>query len=89
MDVRQTRVLIVDNRLPYLISHRLPLASVLRDRGWDVHTTALTGESAAAVLEAGFPFHALPITADRGRVIGEISCVRHLASLYRRLRPDL
>jgi len=41
--MRRTRVLIVDNRLPYLIINRLPLATRLHEAGWDVHTTALTG----------------------------------------------
>lgn len=83
------RILFVDNRVGYVLSHRLPWLQGACDAGFDVHVTTLTADGGARVKAAGFPYHAI---SDHGRSndpLREAALVGRLGRLYRALKPDL
>lgn len=85
----QPRLLFFENNAAYFLSHRLPLAQAMHDRGYDVHVAAMPGPSAEAVSAAGFEFH--PVKFSRGGVnpVKEWVVLRRIRRLYRELRPQL
>jgi hypothetical protein len=60
------RVLIVESHASYFCSHRKVWAETARDRGYDVHVTALKPGGAALVREEGYPFYEIA-DQERGR----------------------
>lgn len=83
------RLLFFENNAAYFLSHRLPLAQAMRERGYEVHVAAIPGASGTAVADAGFEFH--PVKFSRGGVnpLGEWAVLRRIRRLYRELRPRL
>ena len=83
------RVLFVVNQDWFLLSHRLPLARALRDRGAEVIVVGRDSGRAAAIHAEGFAFVALPISRKGLNPFAELRTVLFLVRLYRRLRPKL
>lgn len=83
------RVLVVDNRAPYLISHRLSILTAARDKGFDVHATTLTGGNPSALDELDLPYH--PVAPDRPprSLLGDTQVILRLRRLVASLHPDL
>jgi len=84
------RIAIVTNADWYFWSHRLPIASAALERGHEVFVVA--GEERGLgerIRAAGFEF--LPIPVERGsmRLAGELTMLRELRQIYRRIRPQL
>lgn len=73
----------------FFLSHRLPIARALRDRGWRVTVATQETDGRAAIEREGLELAALPL--DRGsRDIGrELRVVAALVQLYRSIRPDV
>lgn len=87
--VVKPRVLFVVNQDWFLLSHRLPLARALRDRGAEVVVVGRDSGRAAAIHAEGFDFIALPISRKGLNPLAELRTLLFLARLYRRLRPRL
>jgi hypothetical protein len=51
------RILYVDNRVKYVLSHRIPWLERAQEAGFDVHVTTLTAGNGARIEEAGFPYY--------------------------------
>jgi glycosyltransferase involved in cell wall biosynthesis len=83
------RVLFVVNQDWFLLSHRLPLARALRDRGAEVIVVGRDSGRVAAIHAEGFDFVALPISRKGLNPLAELRTILFLARLYRRLRPRL
>ena len=83
------KLLIVDNRIEYFVSHRRPLAEAARSEGHDVHVAALTPGHAAAIGQAGFPFYPLALDRHRSRLVQEMSVLAALRRRLRELRADV
>lgn len=83
------RLLFFENNAAYFLSHRLPLAQAMRERGYEVHVAAIPGASRTDIADAGFEFH--PVKFSRGGVnpVGEWAVLRRIRRLYRELRPRL
>lgn len=85
---QRLKLLFVDNSIDSFHSYRMPLAIAARQAGFDIHVAAPPGRCESIIRDAGFTFHTLPMTR-RGMGTGELACLIHLHSLYRRVKPDL
>mgnify|MGYP002763222757 CR=1 FL=1 len=83
------RILYVDNRVKYVVSHRIPWLEGAREAGFDVHVTTLTAGEGARIEEAGFPYHAISDTTRSNNPLHELQLIARLYALYRRLQPDI
>lgn len=83
------RILYVDNRTEYVVSHRLPLLAAVRERGFEVHVTTLTAGDSAAIERAGFPYHQIASGGRSNNPLRELGLIVRLSRLYRGLKPDL
>jgi len=83
------RILYVDNRVKYVLSHRIPWLQRARQVGFDVHVTTLTAGNGARIEEAGYPYHSISEQKRTNNPLHELQLVARLYKLYRRLQPDI
>ena len=83
------RILFVTNQDRFFRTYRLPLALAEAERGAEVFAAAPEGEEGDAIREAGVPLFHIPLSRRGVVPWEELRSVRALASLYRRLQPDL
>jgi len=90
-EVQGRRLLLVVNVGWMFLSHRLPIALAAKQSGYEVHVACGTESSReeSAIRSHGIEFHRLSIRRGSRSVMQELQLVRELASLYRRLRPDV
>jgi glycosyltransferase involved in cell wall biosynthesis len=81
-------LLYVANVAWFFASHRLPLALAARREGYDVHVAA-GPDGELPILEAGLPFHPLPLVRGSAGFAEDLTLLRSLVTLYRHLLPDL
>lgn len=85
---RPKRLLFVANVAWFFASHRLSIALAARRKGYEVHVAAgPDGES--PIVEAGLPFHPLPVVRSAAGLSDETRLLRALRTLYQQLAPDL
>lgn len=86
-----TRLVYLVNIPRFFVSHRLPLARAARAAGYDVHIATAGDDPAhiAQIIDAGFPFHPLPLSQHGTRPDRELRTLGAVIQLYRRLQPDL
>jgi glycosyltransferase involved in cell wall biosynthesis len=85
---RPSRLLFVANVAWFFASHRLPIALAARRSGLDVHVAAAP-DGAEPIIEAGLPFHPLPLVRSAAGFLGEVTLLRSLTALYRQLDPTI
>jgi len=83
------QILYVDNRVKYVLSHRVPWLKGAREAGFDVHVTTLTAGDGSRVEDAGFPYHPIAEQRRSNNPFHELQLIARLYALYRRLRPDI
>ena len=86
------RLLYLVNIPRFFVSHRLPLALAARDAGYDVHVATSAYDDSGymeRIVEAGFPFHPLPLHQHSTSPRHELNTLRAITRLYRRLQPDI
>jgi glycosyltransferase involved in cell wall biosynthesis len=83
------RILYVDNRVKYVLSHRIPWLLSARDAGFDVHVTTLTAGDGSRIEDVGFPYHSISEQRRSNNPLHELQLIARLCALYRRLQPDL
>ena len=89
MSSKKSKILFVATEDWYFISHRLSLACAARDAGLDV-TVATAPEQFRYIIEnAGLKFYPLLLRRKNRTPRGEITSIAQMASLYKRLSPDL
>lgn len=82
-------ILFVVNELDFFISHRLPVAIAARDAGFDVHVGAPGSGPDSRISSAGLTLHRLSFRRNQKNPIAEAMAVANLASLMRRIKPDV
>jgi glycosyltransferase involved in cell wall biosynthesis len=89
--VVKKKILYVDNRSQYFVTHRLPLAMAVRDRLAEVHVTTLSRreEDLELIASKGLVFHKLPHNSNGRSVVKPLLLGFELATLFKRLKPDL
>jgi glycosyltransferase involved in cell wall biosynthesis len=85
-----TRIAVVINDLPFLLSHRLPVVLAARDAGLDLVIVAPPCPRSVAIL-GGHGIPVMPWQMSRGGVglLDEVNALRALTRIYLALRPDL
>lgn len=73
----------------FFLSHRLPIARALRDRGWRVTVAAQETDGRTAIEREGLELAALPLDRGSRAVDRELRVVAELVRLYRSHRPDV
>jgi len=88
---RMTRIAVVINDLPFLVSHRFGVVSALCQQGYDVHVIAppSSPECIAAVRKSGAFILEWDVDRRSTNVVREASSLASLIHLYRQLRPDV
>ena len=83
------RILFVVNDPSFFLSHRLPLAKAIQNKGFQVHVATKNGPAVGKIKELGFKHHELPLSRSGRNPLKEIATVFSLWSLFRDIRPDL
>jgi glycosyltransferase involved in cell wall biosynthesis len=83
------RILFVVNVDWFFLSHRIPLAVSAMKSGADVWVAAVDTGRSQGIKETGAHFVNLNMSRKGGGVVRELATFIELATLYRRLRPDL
>ncbi|WP_211230177.1 glycosyltransferase family 4 protein [Thiomicrorhabdus chilensis] len=81
-------VLFVVNCPKFFISHRLPIAKSLIEKGHDVHVAA-SGETLPVFQEMGIKFHHVSFSRKGKNPLNELRVIWQLFHLFRSLHPDL
>lgn len=85
----ENRILYVDNRVKYVLSHRIPWLEKAREAGFDVHVTTLTAGEGSRIEDEGFPYHSISKKRRSKNPLHELQLIFRLCALYRRLQPDI
>jgi glycosyltransferase involved in cell wall biosynthesis len=84
------RLLLVINEIPFLVSHRLPIALAALRAGYEVHVAVPRASGDAEVLERlGLSVHDIPLDRRGMNPAAEARLVARLVALARALRPDV
>lgn len=89
MESRRRKIIIVVNRDAFFLSHRLPLARALSERGDEVVVVAEDTGFGFKIQQMGPRFMPLPIDRGGQNPIRELNTLRFLYRLYRQEKPDL
>lgn len=83
------RLLFIVNDAAFFISHRLPLAIAARDNGFEVHVATPEAKASTKIKDAGFIFHAIPLSRSGKNPVNELKSLMALYRLMRQVKPDL
>jgi len=85
------KILFVDNRSQYFVSHRLALAAAVRERLAEVHVTTLSrrDQDIEKIAASGMAFHRLSRNSNNRSVVKPLSLALELGRLFDELHPDL
>lgn len=83
------KIVFVDNRVKYVLSHRIPWLQGAREAGFDVHVTTLTAGNHVRIEEAGFTYHRISEQRRSDNPLQELRLIGRLYQLYRDLNPDI
>lgn len=83
------KILYVDNRVKYVLSHRIPWLEAAREAGFDVHVTTLTAGDGSRIEDAGFPYHSISEHRRSNNPLHEVQLIARLYALYQKLRPEI
>lgn len=79
----------VVNEDRFFLSHRLSIAAIAQEAGYDVTIIAKDTGHTKRIQEAGFRFINLPINPTGMNLVEEIKSFRFLSDLYNKERPDI
>src|SRR6187549_3787340 len=85
------RLLYFVNIPRFFVTHRLPLAQAAQDAGYEVHitTSSYDTENVARIQASGLTYHPLPMSQHGTNPLSEARALQSIATLYRRLKPDI
>ncbi len=82
------KVCFVLNSPDYFISHRLPIAIALLEKGYEVHVVA-SGDCPTSMIDYGIKYHPIHISRKGMNPFSELSIIVSLYRLFRTVRPDI
>ena len=80
--------LFVVNTPTFFVSHRLPIAQLLIEKGYEVHL-ASSGQTLPILDEMGLKFHKIEFSRKGKHPLGELRAIWQLFKLFTGLRPDI
>jgi len=85
------KLLIVVNELRFFLSHRLPIALVARDAGYEVHIASHVGKSEEIerLNQEQLQFHSISFHRSSVGLLQELTTLGELNKLYRGIQPDI
>lgn len=83
------RLLFIINDAAFFISHRLPLAVAARENGFEVHVATPEATACVKIKNAGFVFHAIPLSRSGKNPFKEQKSLAAIYALIRKVKPDL
>jgi glycosyltransferase involved in cell wall biosynthesis len=89
LHVSPPRLLYVVSEDWYFLSHRLPMARVARDAGFEIHVATRVVDGAAAIEAEGFKLHSIPFTRGRVAIFSALNTVFALRRIHRDIAPAL
>lgn len=87
--MNNSTLLFVDNRIEYVLSHRIPWLEGARSAGFDVHVTTLTSGDGTLIEDAGFSYHPISDRKRTNNPISELRLLGQLSALYAQIEPDI
>jgi glycosyltransferase involved in cell wall biosynthesis len=85
----KNRVLFVANRAEFFLSHRMPVAWALQERGAEVHVATPRDPYVPDLKEHGVTWHPLQLEGKSLNPVQELQTLAHLYRLYHDLQPAL
>ena len=82
------KVLFVVNSSTFFVSHRLPIAQQLIEKGYEVHL-ASSGETLPIFDEMGLTFHKIEFSRKGTNPLSELRLIWQLFKLFTSLQPDI
>lgn len=90
MSGNRPRLLFVLNDAPFFTTHRLPLALAARDAGFEVHVAVPFEAEPVSIMESeNLHHHDIPLRRGARAILGELSLIRAIWRVVRRVKPDL
>jgi glycosyltransferase involved in cell wall biosynthesis len=89
MSISRPRVLFVLANDWYFYWHRLSLAQHIANAGYDVHVATPPGRFREAIEAGGVRYHPIQIDRQGLNPLRDIATIKHLADLYREVKPAL
>lgn len=84
-----SRLLFVENKVQYVLSHRLPLLEAAQDNGYEVCVATLIRGDGALLEEHGFTYCPVGLEGRSNNPLEEVRLIARLTKLYRDVQPDL
>jgi glycosyltransferase involved in cell wall biosynthesis len=73
----------------FFVSHRLRLGRACQDAGYEVHVAGGKSSASETIEENGMPFHPLPIDRGGTNPLNDLSTLKEMLALFRRVQPDI
>lgn len=83
------KLLFVANHAGFFLSHRLPIALAAREHGWEVYVATPRSKHVPILLQHGLAWHELRLSRSGLHPFEELRTLWDLATLYRRVAPDV
>lgn len=77
------------NSPDYLISHRLGIAKLVQESGYNVHIISIAHESSQKIVDMGFVFHEVVMERGGTSPIKEVLAILRIHYLLKKIEPDL
>lgn len=89
MGSTQPRFLFVVNHSDFFLSHRLPIALMMQQKGYEVHVATMPTSAAGELREYGITWHSLPLEVRSMDPVKDLRLLFALVRLYRELQPSI
>ena len=85
----KSTILFLVNAPEFFLSHRLPIATAAKKKGYDVHVATANGDFTLEIESYGLKHHVIPISRSGINPIYELFTMGSIISLYKKIQPDL
>lgn len=82
-------ILFVVNAPEFFLSHRLPIAEAVRQRGYRVHIATGRGPEVRRITQLGFTHHAITLARRGQNPVSELATLYSLFRLNQKVKPDI
>jgi glycosyltransferase involved in cell wall biosynthesis len=89
--MKKKKFLILVNYLSFFLSHRLPIAEALLDKGFDVYIGygELRGANPKTLEQKGFKVNFVPIYPGSINILKDLKTFYHIWNYFKKIKPDI